>query len=411
MLTKANLLWTSVLISMLALVHSCVKYPENVGPEYHPATKDFKVKDDFVLVNANGLEEEAPDFSKTNTYGFKADFNEKVDWVIRIKSLSSNSQKVLRGTGNALGLTTAKWAGGHTGSNTTFFKKNDVCVAELSILGSMETYRDTFKIGGVLNFNRPDVIVIGKSDMETNLTFPAGFAIGQNIEKSVGRRVADSKLSVEGQSYFELSGTPATTACDQAQYFCGSVQMRYNVTSYKDTDDNFIKSGTNFTTLWEDPNDVWVNVYVYNYDTKENQNSIFSLQFHEADASNNAQKPITYIKAINPCAYELAYTAVDSGRSRIVPKNFHDPNTDDSWEASWKVSDLKPGWNLLSKKYSELSRSQSITNGGNGNKLQEPNRVHRVQAALISSPKATHCKMAFEYVTYTKGKPFNPDDY
>ncbi len=414
--------WISAICIALTII-SCKKYPAGVGPEFYRAPSNFAFLDTLQLMDYKAIKTNSPNFSTLKTFYFKGTFSHRVDWTITIKCTTSNAMKIIKGSSQSLDSINSKWTGGHTGGSTTFFKRNDVCIAEISFLGTSLTFRDTFTVNRPRgNFNTQNVIVVPFSNFETTPALQKAdwwnqFTFPQNIENNAGISVNNPLVSLEGNKYFMLTGTPAKTACDETQYFCGAVQHRFHPASYDSTKNFFLqykdtKMETKMDT-WTNPEDVYVNVYIYNYGTAENVNSKVSLQMHEADLSNNANKPLLYYKATDPCNYANIYDDVPGYTTdpRAVPKNCHDPKTDDSWEAEWLVSSLNPGWNLLSKKYSELSPSLSKTNGGSGNRIKEPNRIHRVQVALISTPANKKCTMAWEFLTITKGKPFNPDDY
>ncbi|MFN8436934.1 MAG: hypothetical protein U0V72_04765 [Cytophagales bacterium] len=414
---KQNLMKPLIALLLGALMMgSCKKYPSGVGPEYYSAQSGFQVTENFTVVNSTDTKVEELSFATGLPYNFKASFNQRVDWTITVKSTTSNATKVIKGSSTKIDNTNSKWLGGHTGSQTTFFKTGDVCIAELSFLGSSQVLKDTFTVKTVRDFNTTDVIVLGYSNFETTpgATWWNQFSFSQNVENTIGKTNNDKTKSIEGNKYFEMIATPAATSCDAKMYFTGAVQHRLHASNFDTSKYGFLQNKHTNTKEWTNPDEIYVNMYIYNDGTDINKDSRVSLQFHEADLSNDKNKPIKYLKATNPCAYDKLYTdnkTINTDTARYVPLRAHDPSTDDSWEAAWVVSDLQPGWNLVSKKYSELSTSLSLLDGGSGNKVAEPNRVHRVQVALIANTPGKKCKMTWEYVTITKGKPFNPDDY
>jgi hypothetical protein len=100
---------------------------------------------------------DAVDFAVDSNW-FTATFNERVTWEIKIKGLQSKAEKTVKGTSSELNKQTAYWSGTHSG--LYFFKAGEQVVAELSIFGLKEKWVDTSTIVGEKISYGPNVVVL-----------------------------------------------------------------------------------------------------------------------------------------------------------------------------------------------------------------------------------------------------------
>lgn len=439
---RFKIVMSVVLLGTLTFL-GCKTYKEGIGPKYYSAPKDFAVVNNaFFVDSAAGFQNNSIDFSQTKPHYFSAKFSSRVDWTIRIKGLKSGAYKILRGSSSQVDSTNAIWRGGHSG--TFFFKKDEKCVAELAFLGTNMVLVDSFVIGKVFDFNRYEdgiIVLQGKqggafkgADFEGPFTtlkdgkindFPQQFAFLEGVPYNLFEHPGSYNTwhsvgpegSVEGNKCYWLEHTPDTVGksqCDKQPYFAGAMQFRYNGKTLKG-------QAFNFLTDWNEPNNLWVNVYLYGDDLT--MDSQFAFEFHEADASNEKNKSN---KADSTLSYSFGgdknnplycKARVVEGDNQMASKsrgytlsNRHDPPSDDAYNYNF-VPDTK-GWKLYSHQMTEADRSTTPNNGCCGNKVMETNRIARVQLGIISKGKPfKKAKAIFDFAVVTKGGPFNPDKY
>lgn len=436
MKTKSFIIKTMALVPLLFLA-SCKKYSESTGPVYYTADKNFTVKDNSFFVDSSGLQDQKLDFAAaTVPHFFTSEFSSRVDWTIKVTGQTSGAYKIIKGSSQKIDASNSPWRGGHSG--LYFFKKGETCIAELEFLGSKMVLRDTFSISNVFDFNKKEegIILIKRTDFENNLTalnnaktdanvkpngpFPTQFSFleGGDYDKTSIRKRAypfaiesvdgnNGVSAVQGSVFMRLAYTPNSlrkTQCDNTGYFGGAVQHRYF--TGKDSPNNFVVSD------WTDPNDLWINVYAYGDEIT--MKSQINVQLHEADAVNMSKKPITYDflgDTLSPMYCQARLTEGYNAQTAFLKpgntsdKDKYDANMDDSWDFQF-IPDTK-GWKLYSIKLADMSPGS----GSKGAKVKEPNRIARVQVALIATRPFEYCAIAFDYVTLTKGGPFNPDKY
>jgi len=444
MKTKSFIIATMALVPLLFFA-SCKKYTDKTGPTYYTAGADFTVKDNNFNVQGKGADSKQLDFLDTLPHFFKAEFTSRVDWTIKVTGQTSGAYKIIKGSSSKIDSTNSSWKGGHSG--IYFFKKGETCIAEIEFLGSKNVLRDTFSILNVFEFNNKNkngIILITKTDFESYSTalknaspdvnvkassFPSQFSFleGGDYDLTTVRKRAypfaiesvdgnNGVSAVQGSAFMRLAYTPNSLRkkqCDNTGYFGGAIQHRYF--TKKDSPNNFVVSD------WTDPNDLWLNVYVYG--DAVTMKSQINVQLHEADAANipaktdpsNPSTGLTYDfggDTLSPIYCKARLTEGYQGtKSAFLKPGFtndkdkYDANIDDSWDFQF-IPDTK-GWKLYSIKLADMSPGA----GSKGAKIKEPNRIARVQVALIATHPFEYCAIAFEYVTLTKGGPFNPDKY
>jgi hypothetical protein len=115
---------------------------EVIGPDLAIASSNFQVDADSFKFNYA-----ISDFSSAGKNWFNASFNERVSWEIKIKGTQSKAYKIVRGTSDVLGQSTALWTGTHSG--VYFFIAGEKAIAELSVNGSNKKWYDTTTIANV----------------------------------------------------------------------------------------------------------------------------------------------------------------------------------------------------------------------------------------------------------------------
>jgi len=137
-----------ILFITLIISFSCTKRDkEAIGPDLAMASANFQLAEDSFKFNSPNS-----NFDNLGYNWFKASFNEKVSWEIKIKGTQSKAFKIVKGTSNVLDSSTALWTG--TQSGIYFFIAGEKAIAELSVYGSDKKWYDTTTI----------IDVKGKSD-------------------------------------------------------------------------------------------------------------------------------------------------------------------------------------------------------------------------------------------------------
>lgn len=405
------------IVSIALAIVSCKKYPDTVGPTYYSAKPDFAVTNNsFGIKSAVAGSTEQIDFTEASGHFFEAEFNQKVDWTLKITGKTSGAYKIIKGSSSKIDASNTNWRGGHSG--TFFFRKGETCQAVLSFLGSDYVISDEFVMNKVFNFNRFEdgIILVNSCDFEVGAVgtatnkFPKQFAFIEASNIKGVNKIYDFEGagSVEGSKCYYLANTPNSTGkeqCDATNYFGGAIQHRYFGA-------NSQTGRPNFLTSWTNPDEIWVNVYIYG--NEETMASQVSFQLHEADSTNEVSKPITYDPKGNKndpawCKARVCETYSDATLIGRTTANKHDPPSDDSWEINIKP-DTK-GWKLYSIPLSSISAAVGSNAGNKGNKIKEPSRIARVQLGLVAVKPSQFTSMIVDYATVTKGGPFNPDKY
>ena len=121
---------------------SCRRSKESIGPDIAIASANFQVAGNSFKYNLATSK-----FANLGKNWFKASFNERVTWQIKIKGTKSKAYKILSGTSNVLDQSTSLWTG--TQSGIYFFIAGEKAIAELSVYGSNQKWYDTTTISTV----------------------------------------------------------------------------------------------------------------------------------------------------------------------------------------------------------------------------------------------------------------------
>jgi len=352
------------------VLYSCVRKKEEfIGPEYLSAPDGFTVSN---LVASNNV-----NFTTSNAV-LTADFSARVTYTITYRGLSSGAVKTFTGVDDKIDENSVgyNWNGSHDGIN--FFRSGEQVEVTISFLRSDYVVRDTITIATKKDFfsnpNYLPLVTGAANGYEATAAFPAQFAFLSGTCPTAGQFGAfDLMQAPEGLKYYKIGGK----SCEANGFFIGGAQHR--------------KSGFYFPN-WTDPSQIYFNLYVYG---SGNQNGRISLEFHEADLANDATKPKGECKPAN------------TPGTPSIGKGEHDPCTDDAWVIQVPMDHV--GWKLVSVKFSDMTPSVSVTNGGSGNKIKEPTRVHRIQMTVLSAPTPSEeINAYFDFPVLSYGAPFDP---
>jgi hypothetical protein len=363
-------LCTTLLVSGIVLYSCTRKKVDYLGPEYLSAPDGF---------SAGALTVTNPVDFTAGKCTLNVTFNNKVTYTVTYTGLTSGAVKSYIGLGDHIDATQVGglWDGTHDGIN--FFRKSEAVSVVVSFLRSSYTVSGATVISEVKDyFTNPNLlpVVADNNGYENGVLdpFPAQFSflsIPGCLTGSSG--VVTAPKPPEGIYAFKMSGV----SCQSDGFFVGGIQHR--------------KAGFFFPT-WTDPNKIYFNLYVYG---SGNKNGRLSLEFHEADLSNNGTKPKGECQPPN------------TPGSPTVGIDEHDRCTDDAWVIQVPFDHV--GWKLISVKYADMLPNASLDNGGSGNKIKEPTRVHRIQIGVLSLPTpGKNITAYFDFPVLSYGAPFDP---
>lgn len=363
--------------SLLA-VWACKKKYDNefIGPEMKSASANFQILEPLSAnyFNGNKFTVDTISFARDTTIYerinpsdttsqavpvlyqrpfntvFKARFNESVRWTIQLKGLASQAEKTLTGVGDHLDttVTDAVWNGNADSFN--YFVAGDTVVATLSVLGS-----------DLIQTNKVVVVYATAFAPDQGMLlndFEGGFSqITYNDKldqvQSPVPGITSSIPAPQGKGCMMMTGLD-----NNGDYFVGGYQQKLKKGVFKDIP----------------LSEIYFNFYIYGFSK-------------DAGLTPNATK------------LNIGISEDDTN-----PNGSFEADIEDSFEKQVNVD--WQGWKLISVRYSELKRSISLTNGGNGNNILQPDRAYSLNANLIASPNGSRVGAAIDYVTITFGKPF-----
>lgn len=325
-----------------------------MGPVVRPAPDGFFVQD-----NIFKADKDVADFTSSNLI-FSSSFSHEVSWTILIKGLKSGAVKEIKGTSSGLNAYNSTWNGNSSG--IFFFRKDEICIAELRFMGSELILRDTVVISHPILYDRKEINGVKHNlidDFEGN-----GVPIAAASKDAYDRNVTMTMdtFSMQGLKGYRMAGF--------------------------DLNKNSWSGGITHNTLLEmkttarvpetsDPDNLYVNLYVYG---SGKPNSAIQIKLYEVDSDDDFNK---------------------------VPSYTYRQDVNDAWimdiPVTWK------GWKLVSKKYSQFTVARDPALGGNGNKIKQPNRITGMGISLLSLPDpGSDTEVIIDYVILTEGGVFVP---
>lgn len=336
------------LLSTLLLLSCNRKDADYIGPAF------VGVPDGFNVTGFSATPSPV-DFT-TDSVVFSATFSHKVSFILRIVGNQSGAVREFRGLADNLNINNANWKGFHDG--LTYFRVGEDATATLSFFGTSDTYTTTISISVVRDFTS-----CGTFPQDADFETPANI-VGPNwvpfnsagATQGVGATEVDyngkTVTPVQGSNYYYIRGQGV-----QNEFVDG---IRYD--------------GPLNPALPANPDNVWVNVYVYG---TGDPNLQINFEMKEAD--------------------------FDGGTAG------YQDNEDDSMVAT--IFADHSGWKLFSFKYSNLSPSLAASFGGSGNKIYEPDRVVGVQVGLLKAVDPNSpVEVYFDFPIITVGGPYVPSE-
>jgi hypothetical protein len=371
---------TTFLIAGVVLYSCTRKKVDYLGPEYLSAPAGF---------SASNLNVTDPvDFTLGNCF-VTANFSARVTYTVTFKGRSSGAVKSYTGVNNLIDASSpgGVWNGSNDG--LYFFRTGEVVDVTISFLRSDYTLSTTMTIVKERNpfTGNPNLIPLGginngyeNSNVNPG-SFPTQFAF--STAKATPTPYAERVLAssegikaINGLEVLRLSGVSA----QPDGFFIGGIQHRAGNLNSVNT---FMLPNT-----WTDPSQIYFNVYIYGNGANF---ATVNLEFHESDLSNPLNAGGKY-ECPDPLKTENSYN--------------HDPCTDDGWVYALPINFT--GWRLVSIKYSDLSKSVSVNNGGSGDGVKEPTRVARIQMGVVATPAFKEAKVIMDYPVISYGAPFDP---
>ncbi len=341
-----------VMMVLLACHRDSVNF---IGPAYISAPDGFAVTS-FTSSTTS------IDFT-AGTVNFNAAFTSKVSWILTIKGQQSGAVHVVTGIAN--GFSNIVWTGKN--DEVTLFRSGETAIATLSFYGTSlapsiaitilvapdyTTYGSYAKYG---DFETPSQVIPTPpnhySPYFASFNFPTPIPNeSQGIDSMAIDYHGNPVPSVQGRKYYYIKGL------GNQSVFVSGLQYIGGITP----------------SLPPDPNNVWVNLYIYG---TGDPNAMVTLDYQETDGTGN------------PYQYE--------------------PAKDDAYVATITLS--HKGWKLFSFKYSDLPASTDPNFGGSGNKIHEPNLLVSYDLVLLkgSNPNSP-VEVYFDYPIITVGGPFKP---
>lgn len=314
-------------------------------------------------------------FTEDSLY-FLATFSEEVSWVIEITGVSSGAKKYIRGTSSSITKENSLWTGSHDELN--FFRKNENATATLSFYGTDESESITINIvqsrpygslpGHFLMISTEDA-----NGFDQLPSYPSWFGFDEN-----GNTI--QKVDEFGPQGFQGSAMRINgTNPNESDIFLNGARSGALGTATWNASQAYIVRNTDVQSgeyvgdpAKTDPDQVWVNVYVYIPEVSPSLH--MEIQLKEAD---------------------------DDGKD-----GKYSDFEDDAWVH--RVAYDRVGWKLVSFKYSDTWASAARDFGGNGNKVREPHRCMGFQFNIYSQVNGKGTWVAIDYPIFTLGGPFDP---
>lgn len=222
----------------------------------------------------------------------------------------------------------------------------EVCDVELSVPAEMVSYNDSITIDSTKT-NAGFVVADFENGFDPNWT---GFVqSGANMSFNI----TDSEPAGQGNFYYDMGGEV------NWDYLIGLID--FPATAY---------GGPRFN-LSNNPDRLYFNVMLYL--PSGINNAIVLFQLREDDDEDGS---------------------------------FNENNED---MYSLEMKDLKVGWQLVSIKYSDLV---SLENGmpapAKGNKLHEPNKLHKISVLMLADPSTGYSQTYMDYLIFTENEALRP---
>ena len=401
-ITSVTLKIIIFLVGLLGVLSCKREYIENgfEGPAQISASDKFSIINNLTINTK-------PYFAVNVIPNFLATFNETISWTIVITGDSSTGIKTFSGTSNSINVS---WDGTHDG--TYYFEDGEPATATLSILGSPIIDTIHFIIGSALQVRNttPNYILVGNTDLEyaskyTNKKFPipigstifgfSTFEINTNPSEAFIVQQNDVIRAPEGKYFGRVSGSFLNLSAQPNGVFIDGVQIR------NEWDGSGPNNSYLLPTTWKDPTQIYLNIWVRGIDNLPPGFQPHATLNFEVDEDDNG------LFAIGPPPTTI------NANPKNLPVNCNQ-TSGDKWcpcnEDGWflKIPITHQGWKLFSCRYADLLQNEDWWNGGNGNRILEPQKVCRIQIGANCNVPWSNIQADFDYATITYGGPLKP---
>ncbi|MBC7391116.1 MAG: hypothetical protein H7329_18060 [Opitutaceae bacterium] len=297
-----------------------------------------------------------------NTY-FKAKFNEVVRWKIEISSFSVDSLRSVNKLPTTLGTpyktisgisdyidSMPEWTWDGSSDNQYHFSPGKINF-NFSVLGSKDTTRITRNLINSTILDSTNAILL--NDFEGAGIVPYGDN-KDKVSNPLPSLSTNFPLIPQGIKALSLFGTD-----HNGDYFVGGNTQP-------------IAKGM---LAGKSASDIYINAYIYGY------------------PSNSG---------ITPNATKIA---IGISQDNVDGNGKFDAAYEDTFDQQISVDWV--GWKLISVKYSNLKRSSSTDNGGNGPNKIQPETAVAVGCNILSSPNGSTVGSAIDHLIITFGKPLD----
>lgn len=327
-----------------------------------------------VVIDAGGIRFAGG--TKDSVY-FEASFSDEVSWKIEITGQASGAKKYIYGTGTSVSKSNSLWNGSH--DDFLFFRQNETAQIILSFYGTevADTTSITILQSKAWSEKGDHFLVMpteAQNGFDSEPSYPNWFGFGEN-GSTIGtvldipgtpQGISGGAMRINGNANFDdtfLNGA-RNGALGASNWNAG--------TSYLADPADVVAGEYVGPDVKTDPDQVWVNMYVYV--PFEDVSKYIEIQLKESD---------------------------DDGRD-----NQYSDFEDDAWVH--RVAFDKKGWKLVSFRYSDTWASPARDFGGNGNHVREPHRCMGFQVNLYSQVNGESAWVGLDYPIFTIGKPFDP---
>ncbi|MCH1436607.1 MAG: hypothetical protein L7U70_00775 [Flavobacteriales bacterium] len=310
--------------------------------------KDFKVMESL---DSEGLD--SIDFEQKQNTFFTAEFNKPIIWELSVTGDKSGAQKNISGFSNELNEVNAVW----DGSTTKFpmFKSGESCSVELNFPAEDTTL--------VLDKS----ITIEKAKVDEGVII-ADFENGNKyrddwdwfFQSGVSFfNLKSTKNAAQGKYYYKMFGE-----CDW-DWLVGMIHI-------PDTGDISNVPGTNKEYkpfgLSSDPENLYFNVLL----NVREENAVLLINFKEDDNMDGV----------------------------------YDADNEDEYTI-W-LEGLEPGWQLISRKYSDLTAGGENESTPKGNGMRNPESLKIIDVLLLANPTSGPTRVDMDYMIFTEDEPLKP---
>ncbi|MGB0431764.1 MAG: hypothetical protein ACPGLV_14920 [Bacteroidia bacterium] len=285
-------------------------------------------------------------FASGQSVHFTGSFSKIIDWKLTITGQATGAQKVFEGKSRRLDETNTLWEGETT--QLPIFGAEQ-CIAELSVASDSLQFSKTISIESPKA--QQEALVVADFENGWNDDWITFVQSGADMTFNI----TDTDPAGEGSFYYDMGGEV------DWDWLIGLIEFPATAL------------GTTTYDLSDNGNNVYFNTMLYLPEGVTNPLLLF--QFSEDENEDGT----------------------------------FDADSEDMYSVEVRATDLEPGWNLYSIKYSDLA---ALANGApvepNGNGNHEPNKLSKVSLLYLANPSSGYAQTYMDFVSFTEGEPLKP---